>query len=851
MNITRKSIAISACILVVFFVSVVFLSKSGHKPQSLDSSAATLSSQDIGPVNLAGSMSVSNDVYTITASGTDIWSNADGFRYSYQPLNGDGTVVARIVSAQQVDDFTLAGVMIRESLNADARHAAMLVSPSGRAKFRFRANTGGASESHGPGAGAITLPRWVKLTRQGSSFTGSISADGNTWQTIKSSTVAMGANVHVGIAVTSHNNNALTTAVVDSYSVVSASTPTPTSITESPNNTRVPPAAQIVDSVSAVWTRTSNGAILRNGLGTAGEGSQILYCNRIVYVFGTDSQWWKWNGGWTPQGTTDPCGAQAPAAPSATAPTNINSNSFKANWSASSGATGYRLDVGTDLGFNAYVSGYQNKDVGNVLNFNVAGLNPNTTYTYRVRAYNAAGTSGNSSTIVATTTAVIPPAAPVATAATNVTTQSFTTNWTGSSGVTGYRLDVATDSAFTNFVSVNGGIQNKDVGNTLSYKVDFLASSFTFYYRVRAYNSNGTSSNSNVISVTTLAAVPPPAPTSLPATNITQNGFTANWLSSDQATGYEFDVSTNQNFTTFVIQNLGVGNALSGPVSSLNPGVIYYWRVRAHNSFGRSVYSETKSVTTVAATAPSTPVSQLATDINSVGFTAHWSLSTGARDYDVEVSLDPNFGSFGAYRVNGNVSFREIAGLKPSTTYYWRVKALNDFGRSANSEVRSVTTSPPTIMTYKASTDFSSTQGFRNWWYYYYKGGLNGMNYNSTSSWWVSPLDAASLIWSNGQHPGTYNSVRVWQSPGAGTVTITGSASDGNSSCGSGVIVSIFKGTPSNKLWQLTIPNGGGGGNYNINTSVKYLDIIGFMVDKNGDVTCDSTNFDPTIQFNP
>ena len=85
-----------------------------------------------------------------------------------------------------------------------------------------------------------------------------------------------------------------------------APAPAPTS-GESPNNTRIPPGTQIVDSNGDVWTRASNGAILRNGAGTAGAGSQILYCNRIIYVFGTDSQWYRWSNGWTAVGTVDPC----------------------------------------------------------------------------------------------------------------------------------------------------------------------------------------------------------------------------------------------------------------------------------------------------------------------------------------------------------------------------------------------------------------------------------------------------------------------------------------------------------------------------------------------------------------
>jgi Fungalysin metallopeptidase (M36)/Fungalysin/Thermolysin Propeptide Motif len=83
----------------------------------------------------------------------------------------------------------------------------------------------------------------------------------------------------------------------------------PCGSSESPNNTRVPPGTQIVDSNGDVWT-LSNGIILRNGAGSEGGGSQILYCNRIVYAFGTDSSWWRWTGsGWIQTGSTDPCGS--------------------------------------------------------------------------------------------------------------------------------------------------------------------------------------------------------------------------------------------------------------------------------------------------------------------------------------------------------------------------------------------------------------------------------------------------------------------------------------------------------------------------------------------------------------
>src|SRR5688572_25405108 len=106
--------------------------------------------------------------------------------------------------------------------------------------------------------------------------------------------------------------------------LILAPSPTPTTLTESPNNTRIPTATQIVDSNLAVWT-LSNGSILRNGAGTSGAGSQILYCNRTVYVLGTDSAWWRWSNGWSQLGFIDPCGGSTPTptpTPSAESPNN-------------------------------------------------------------------------------------------------------------------------------------------------------------------------------------------------------------------------------------------------------------------------------------------------------------------------------------------------------------------------------------------------------------------------------------------------------------------------------------------------------------------------------------------------
>jgi hypothetical protein len=94
-----------------------------------------------------------------------------------------------------------------------------------------------------------------------------------------------------------------------------------------------------------------------------------------------------------------------PSAPTANNATGISTTSFVANWGSVAGATGYYLDVATNAGFTTFVPGYNNLNVGNVTTINVTGLTCGTTYYYRIRAYNACGTSANSSVITVTTNA--------------------------------------------------------------------------------------------------------------------------------------------------------------------------------------------------------------------------------------------------------------------------------------------------------------------------------------------------------------------------------------------------------------------------------------------------------------
>lgn len=85
----------------------------------------------------------------------------------------------------------------------------------------------------------------------------------------------------------------------------------------SPDQTTVPPAAQIVDTAGDVWTIGSPNVILKNGASyLGGFGSVLTWCGGTVRTLGVDGQWWEVSAtGWIPIGSLNPCAAPPPPPP--------------------------------------------------------------------------------------------------------------------------------------------------------------------------------------------------------------------------------------------------------------------------------------------------------------------------------------------------------------------------------------------------------------------------------------------------------------------------------------------------------------------------------------------------------
>jgi hypothetical protein len=209
---------------------------------ALNSSApinpVSLTSSDIGSLGIDPAYPSSiwvtaTNGYIVSAEGSDIWGNVDGFNFTWELKTNDFDVVVRGVKTTHTSNWAKMGLMVRETLDANSRNWNIVNDPdsadginapdgsglgANAVECNMRDTLGGASGAWNNLAGGIVpaYPNaWVRLKRTGNVLDAYSSSNAVSWTHLASYNTATNVNgaltnvAYVGLCTTAHNNDPL------------------------------------------------------------------------------------------------------------------------------------------------------------------------------------------------------------------------------------------------------------------------------------------------------------------------------------------------------------------------------------------------------------------------------------------------------------------------------------------------------------------------------------------------------------------------------------------------------------------------------------------------------------------
>ena len=394
---------------------------------------------------------------------------------------------------------------------------------------------------------------------------------------------------------------------------------------------------------------------------------------------------------------------QPPTAPGAPLSTVVSNSQINLTWPAATddvGVTGYLVERCVGLGCATFAPIATLSSTS----FNDTGLTPSTSYSYRVRAADAAG---NISPYSTTTSAVTqpdtqPPGAPGTLAPTVVSSSQINLTWpaaTDDIGVTGYFIERCAGAGCAVFAQIGTSV-------TTSFNDTGLTAAATYRYRVRATDAAGNlGPYSNTLSATTPDTQPPTAP-GVPVLTVVSTGqITLSWpAASDDVgvTSYLLERCTGVGCVTF--SQIGTPATTTFNDTGLSPSTSFSYRVRAIDAANNiGPYSTTETAVTPADTQPpSAPGALVVTSVSGSQINLSWTAATddvGVTLYHLERCASAGCTTFAQVATSATTSFSD-AGLVGATSYSYRVRATdaaNNPGPYSNAiSATTPDTEPPT-----------------------------------------------------------------------------------------------------------------------------------------------------------
>ncbi|MDE2795966.1 MAG: fibronectin type III domain-containing protein [Gemmatimonadota bacterium] len=358
------------------------------------------------------------------------------------------------------------------------------------------------------------------------------------------------------------------------------------------------------------------------------------------------------------------------------------------------------------------------------------GLEPNSTWYYRVRAANDEGNGPWSSTVSATTeedTTLTAPSAPRNLEA-EAGTERITLDWDrpdddGGSDITGYRIERSEDGEDWEIIvsdteSTSTRYRDYDIGPGMEY-----------HYRVKAINEIGRGPWSNVARTTTDADVPA-APMNLMADPEGSHEIELDWDPPEndggsEITGYRIEYSDDGQTWDDLERNTG-STSTSYEHRGITAGTRYYYRVRAINDVGASPPSNEAAATTDASV-PDAPEGLAATAIDEGRIDLVWSPpsfdgGSAVTGYRIEYSMGTVNWEVLTENTLSTATTYSHTGLDANTEVTYRIAAINALGNGAYSNMATATT---------AATVAGAPRGLN----------ARAVGTDRIDLWWTEPLD--------------------------------------------------------------------------------------------------------------
>jgi len=332
-------------------------------------------------------------------------------------------------------------------------------------------------------------------------------------------------------------------------------------------------------------------------------------------------------------------------------------------------------------------------------------LNVSTSYRYRVRAFNANGSSGVSNIAGAATN---PPADPTNLVAATMAGDRIDITWDDNAdNEAAYLIERCDGTGCSTFAEITDLAPGSTTYSDLNVLVDSI-----YTYRVRAINAAGVSNFSNEATASTYR---PAIPTDLNATTISATRIDLTWTdNANNETGVHVERCTGSSCVDFVEIASLPSDVTSYQDNTVSAALVYTYRVRMSNIAGYSDYSATDEATT---DFPLPPSALTATTVSDASIDLAWSDNATNEDgYFVERCTGIGCTDFAALGgVAADVAVFNDNTVSVGNSYTYRVQAHNGAGTSEFSNEATTTTFVPPAPVISSATAFDGSTVLVQW----------------------------------------------------------------------------------------------------------------------------------------